>query len=166
MPVFRLYLPGILEYPDIYKKIARRLEASSKINVRPLTLVRGQQIAILPHILLFLGTEAARRSVAPRGMSAIGTAVRLTHLLSRQINNVGTVPNQLLELVCPGSVICKQASLVSSHGKVVHQQRAGDRLVRSRIKRTLEGLQEIGDILIQVSNLPRHGAHDLGLVRW
>src|SRR5512140_2331636 len=92
VPVFSLYLPRIFEHPDVDEEISGRLEAARQVNIGPVALVGGQQVAILPDIVLFLRAETACRSA----IAGTRHAIRSCYLLPRQVEEVRTVPNELL----------------------------------------------------------------------
>lgn len=87
-------------------------------------------------------------------------------MLARQIDNIGAVPNQLLQLVCSCSMVCQQAAFVASHGQVVHEEGACNGLICRRVEGALERFQEIFDIFVEISNFSCYCANELGLVRW
>lgn len=160
LPIFRLDLPRIFENPDIDEQVPRRLQASRQVNVRPLALVRGEQVAVLPDIVLFLGAETAARVGVARGGCAIGPGC----WLAGKIEDIGAVPHKFFELVGACPMVGQEAALVSSDGQVVDEKGACRGLLDRGVKGALKRLQQAGHVPVQVADFAGYGPDQLGLV--
>ena len=116
LPIFGLDLPRILQYSDVNKKVSWGFETAREIDIRPLPFVESQQVSKLAEVILFLGTQTAGGAAS---LIAVRHALGRSCRLARKIEDIGSIPHQLLELVCSRSVICEQTTLVPPHGKMV-----------------------------------------------
>lgn len=160
LPILRLDLPRIFENPDIDKQIPRGLQAPRQVNIRPLALVRSQEVAVLPDIVLFLGAETAACVRVADGGCAIGSRC----WLAGEIEDIGAVPDELLELVGACPMVGQEAALVSPDGQVVDEEGACRGLLDRGVKGALERLQQAGHVPVQVADFACYGPDQLGLV--
>lgn len=160
LPVFCLNLTRIFQHSHVDEEISRRLQAPRQVNVSPLPLVRGKQIAVLPYVIFLLRTQATRGRV--RGCAAARSSV--SNLLSRKLADICAFPYELLKLVRARAMVSQQAPLVPSHGQVVDEESARRGLIGSRVKGALEGLEQVVHILVEIFDLASRGTDELCLV--
>ena len=162
IPIFSLYLARILQHSYIHKQIPRRLQATREIDIRPFALVRSKQLSIRSRILLFFGTEIATPSTASTSLGRFH--IRLIWGAAPRLEGIFTGPNRLFNLFRPHTVVRKQAPLIPSHGKVVDEQRAGDRRFGAGVERPGKGSKQRIDIRVEGADFADDVADEIGLV--
>jgi len=91
-PIFGLDLSCILENADVDEEVPGRFEVAGKVDVSPVALVRGQEVTVLPNVVLFLRAKAAGRAITT---TTTGHTIHCRYLLASKVHNIGTAPNKL-----------------------------------------------------------------------
>jgi hypothetical protein len=153
-----LNLAGIFQDANVDEEISRRIQTSGQINVGPLTLVSGQEIAVQTDVFLFLGTETALAVFGIHGLR-FGRCLVVP-------NDINASPAHVFQLVGAYTVVGQETTFVATHAQVVDQKSACCSGVLRGIERRTKGFQQRVDFSVEFADFTYYGTDELGLVGW
>jgi hypothetical protein len=155
-PIFCLNLAGIFQDADINKQIGRRVQTSGQINVGPLTLVSGQQIAVQTNVFLFLG---AQTTLAVFGIHGL----RFSSCLIVP-NDIYASPAHVFQLVGAHTMVCQETTFVAAHAQVVDKKSTRCGRILRGVERRAKGFQKSVDLSVEFADFAYYGTDELSLV--